>query len=32
MVDINGLRCYTHTELDCYETRDDLSLQVLMKN
>ena len=29
MVDINGLRCYIHTEMDCYETGDNPSLQVL---
>ena len=23
MVDINGLRCYIHTELDCCETGDN---------
>ena len=32
MVDINGLRCYIHTELDCCETGDNPSLKVLMKN
>ena len=32
MVDINGLRCYIHTEMDCYETGDNPSLQVLIKN
>ena len=29
MVDINGLRCYIHTEMDCCETGDNLSLKVL---
>ena len=32
MVDINGLSCYIHTELDCCETGDNPSLKVLMKN
>ena len=27
MVDINGLRCYNHTELDCCETGDNPSLK-----
>ena len=31
MVDINGSRCYIHTEMDCCETGDNLSLKVLMK-
>ena len=31
MVDINGLRCYIHTEMDCCETGDNLSLKVLIK-
>ena len=26
MVDINGLRCYIHTEMDCCETGDNPSL------
>ena len=26
MVDINGLRCYIHTELDCCETGDNISV------
>ena len=32
MVDINGLSCYIHTEMDCCETGDNPSLTVLMKN
>ena len=28
MVDINGLRCYIHTEMDCCETGDNPSLSV----
>ena len=32
MVDINGLRCYIQTEIDCCETGDNPSLKVLMKN
>ena len=32
IVDINGLRCYIHTEMDCCETGDNPSLKVLMKN
>ena len=31
MVDINGLRCYIHTEIGCRETGDNPSLKVLMK-
>ena len=27
MIDINGLRCYIQTEMDCCETGDNLSLQ-----
>ena len=30
--DIYGLRCYIHTKMECYETGDDPSLPVLMKN
>ena len=29
MVDINGLRCYIHTEMDCCETGNDPSLKVV---
>ena len=32
MVDINGLKCYIHTEMDCRKTGDNPSLKVLMKN
>ena len=32
MVDINGLRRYIHTEMDCCETGDNPSLKVLIKN
>ena len=29
MVDINGLRCYIHTEMACCETGDNPSMKVL---
>ena len=32
MVDINGLKCYIHTEMDSCETGDNPSLKVLMNN
>ena len=32
IADIYGLRCYIHTKMVCYETGDDSSLPVLMKN
>ena len=32
MVDTNGLRCHIHTEMDCCDTGDNLSLKVLMKS
>ena len=32
IADIYGLRCYLHTKMECYETGDDSSLPVLMKN
>ena len=31
MVDINGLKCYIHTEMDCYGTGENPNLKVLMK-
>ena len=32
MVDISGLRCYIHTEMDFCETGDNPSLKVLMES